>query len=479
MKLIAYALVLGVAAALCPPAGAAILSTDGRGQVLLYPYYTVRGGTDTVITLANTTVAGKALKLRFREGRNGRPVLNLNLYLGPYDVWAAAVTQNSAGDPILRFFDSSCTVPVPAASASVPGAMELAFGNAAYVGYDRAGSGLERAREGYVEVLEMGRINPGFSLRSATGSIDFHEAVLVSPPRCDAVAAAWDTAGAFLTFGGAELTLPTGGLMGSGTLINVAQGTDYAYAPVVLSAVLANKNHTHPDSAGPGLNDAVPGSRVVAGDAVQYGTWSRGVDAVSATLLHYAVWNDYYTAPELNAATDVVLTFPTKPYYVALESDAGTGTQPPFTAPFDTLAPAGPGATGPLLADGSSVGACEPVDIARYGERGDPLSRSDFPGDQRPPEPAALCWTANVITFGEVLQSDNAVPIGSHPTSRDGRIQVMLNAAGQQLTSNEGQRYLGLPVIGFAVHRYVNGNVGGVLSNYGGAIAHRYETVVQ
>jgi hypothetical protein len=39
-----------------------------------------------------------------------------------------------------------------------------------------------------------------------------------------------------------------------------------------------------------------------------------------------------------------------------------------------------------------------------------------------------------------------------------------------------GPAYIGLPVTGFAVEKYVNGNVGGVLSNYGGSFIHKYSS---
>jgi hypothetical protein len=482
MKAEALALTLIAAVTLSQQAAGVSLSTDGRGQVLLFPYYTVQGTYDTAITLINASGAGKAVKLRFREGRNGRPVLDLNLYLSGRDAWAAAITEDSAGEPILRVFDTSCTVPTLAASDSAPGAREIAFSNAAYANYDRAGSGLDRAREGYLEVLEMGVINPDFNLPTGSGSIPFGEAVIHGssgvPLNCAAVAAGWGAGGAFLTSNGAELTPPTGGLMGSGTLISVTQGTDYSYEPTALAAVFGNKSHTAPGSVSPSLNDAIGSSLVVLEDVAMRSTWANGVDAMSALLMHNSMFNEYFTAPELNAATDLVLTFPTKPFYVALESNTGSATLPPFTVRFDDLAPVGPGATGPLLDDGTSSGACEPVDITRYSRNGGLNSPPDFESPL-PPEPGALCWTANIITLGNVLDSVNAVAIDSHPLSRDGWIRVSFGFSGRTLISGEGHQFIGLPVIGFAVHKYVNGNVGGVLSNYGGAFGHKYETVIQ
>ena len=62
-------------------AQAANLSSDGTGQVLLFPYYTVQGNNETLLTIVNTTDKGKAVKVRFREAFNSREVLGFNLYL--------------------------------------------------------------------------------------------------------------------------------------------------------------------------------------------------------------------------------------------------------------------------------------------------------------------------------------------------------------------------------------------------------------
>src|SRR5882757_1736640 len=77
-------------------ANAVDLNPDGLGQVLIYPYYTVNGGQDTLFSVVNTDpVNGKAVKVRFLEGYNSREVLDFNLYLSPNDVWTARVSQTA------------------------------------------------------------------------------------------------------------------------------------------------------------------------------------------------------------------------------------------------------------------------------------------------------------------------------------------------------------------------------------------------
>src|SRR5437016_5272400 len=55
------------------------VNPDGRGQVLIYPYYTTRAdgagnAYGTLISVVNPTPVGKSLKVRFLEGRNSRSV---------------------------------------------------------------------------------------------------------------------------------------------------------------------------------------------------------------------------------------------------------------------------------------------------------------------------------------------------------------------------------------------------------------------
>src|SRR5689334_13250941 len=72
------------------------LSLDGRGEVLLYPYYTTRTDATgnafaTLVAVVNTTPSAKAVRVRFLEGKNSRYVVDFNLFLSPFDVWTAAV----------------------------------------------------------------------------------------------------------------------------------------------------------------------------------------------------------------------------------------------------------------------------------------------------------------------------------------------------------------------------------------------------
>ena len=469
-------------------AQAVSLSADGTGQALIYPYYTVQGTQDTLFSVQGGS-SSKALKVRFFEGRNGSVALNFNLYLAKFTTWTAAVTRDAAGNPVLRTFDPACTVPRFGAS-SIAGATEIAFTNANYAGYDMAGSGLDRAREGHFEIIEMGNINESFMMpypKTFGGAITpFDLGYETANPNfdCSAVASAWDKWGIFLNSTGHELLAPTGGLQGHAFIINVPRSTEYSYDPVALSGVFTNARHTAAGDTRPNLGDADPTSLVVANGIARQSTWSTGIDAVSAVLTHSQISNEYVGPPTASApvSTDVIVTFPTKSYYVVRESDTGLSTRPPFTAKFNTA----DATTGIPLADGASRGACEFAYEDRRGRGGLFNSYSGFifpewPGPW-PYDPNVLCWQANVVSIGNVLDSPtatNLANLGSYNKTTSGTIRFQFYVSADSrpsLTSLEGHQYPGLPVVGFAAQQRINGNLGGLLANYGGTSAHKYVT---
>ena len=104
------------------------INPEGICQVLIYPYYTVRAGWTTLLSIVNNDSAnGKAIKLRFLEGKNGALVASLNIFLAPSDVWIGAVLPGSGNDapPQLASNDKSCTFPSLRTGAA--GASNLAF----------------------------------------------------------------------------------------------------------------------------------------------------------------------------------------------------------------------------------------------------------------------------------------------------------------------------------------------------------------
>src|SRR6266540_6068057 len=65
-------------------ATAVSLGSDGLGQALIFPYYTVQSASgnafNTYLSVVNHAADAKAIRVRFREGRLSREVLAFNLF---------------------------------------------------------------------------------------------------------------------------------------------------------------------------------------------------------------------------------------------------------------------------------------------------------------------------------------------------------------------------------------------------------------
>src|SRR6266496_1512861 len=275
------------------------LNPDGLGQVLIYPYYTTNSVSGnsyaSLLSVVNSTASTKAVKVRFLEGKNSREVLDFNLYLSMKDVWTTAVIPDSGGGARIVTADKSCTIP------AIPSAGVL-FRNAQYTA-DGAGSGLDRSREGYVEIIEMA----SYSDTSTTTDNVTHVAGV--PPGC---AKQTDALGL------SEALPPTGGLMGGITLINVNAGSAYTEDAVALDRYSIFQLYTGAGVTTPDLTQATPPvSIVVANNTVYQSTWAPGPDPVSALLMHDHVYNEYVLDAATKSGTDWVVTMPTKRFYVA------------------------------------------------------------------------------------------------------------------------------------------------------------------
>jgi hypothetical protein len=154
-----YLAVAGVSALGAGSASAVTLNADGLGQVLLVPVlHGSRGVCRQRVQLAavgrQLDAVGEGVKVRFLEGKNSREVLDFNLYLSHHDVWVAAIIPTADGAGIVTP-DNSCTDPAVSQDENNP----TTFVNFAYVGStadDPANDDLDRTREGYVEIIEMG-----------------------------------------------------------------------------------------------------------------------------------------------------------------------------------------------------------------------------------------------------------------------------------------------------------------------------------
>lgn len=518
-------LVTAMAAAVVGVAGMANLSNavnvnpDGSGQVLLYPYYTVEAGNDTLISVVNTTNEVKAVKVRFLEQQNSRDVLDFHLYLSPFDVWTAAVRTNPAGDvrdgfPILTTSDTSCTVPDIRTN---PLLQQLPNGQrfVEFSPLQMGGRPPADARAGYIEVIEMGVVSNVVNPTFLPASWATHGANGV-PASCASLVSAWSNGGVWAGQNGQPLAAPlnllgqtgvgapTGGLFGGGSIINVEQGRMISYNAKALSGFLINGTgnlHNPPANIFPNLNsianaNPVQFAQVFANGQLFTSEYRIGadifadgqrIDAVSATMMTDRVVNEFAFGLGGTFQSEWVVTFPTKRFY----TDVAVNGEPAAFRPFSRHSSNAPGANT----------LCEEVAFTIR-------DREEFRVPQvffSPNLPPSLCSEASVVNFEEmpagsgfVLPPLAATPVLGARTGPRHALRVGIaggvnagwaemsmvtanNAARRQLrTSVDGDVYSGLPAIGFWVLGVTNNDVGsGIRAFYSGAFDHRYNKTCQ
>ena len=474
-----YAALAGVSALGVTGAAQAVsVNPDGLGQALIYPYYTVRDKVagqpfTSLLSVVNSTTSAKAVKVRFLEGKNSREVLDFNLYLSRKDVWVAAIIPTATGAGIYTP-DVSCTTPVVSADPTNP----TLFVNYAYTGSaaDNADTSLDRTREGYVEIIEMGNILAGTTTEDAVTHV-------AGVPPCDDFSSA-----------SADTVAGNGGLFGNMTLINVLAGEDYGVEAVALDGFSTQALWATPGSVEPTLARVNPRVSVVTTGNNTYVTdWSTtpdAVDAVSAVLMHNNVYNEFVLETVTKSGTDWVATMPTKRFYVP----TGSGNNPGrlFQRNFN-----------------GNSGSCDDVSVTQYDREERSIS---VPGSFSPPPPVnvdAICWEANVITLnntnvlgsrnlaniptsfqsgwlglafsGSATAASGSVPAGKHVLV--GGASTVFNTGTGTTSALTATTFTGLPVIGFAAISFANGTIAGaggsVLSNYGGAFLHKQTRSIQ
>jgi hypothetical protein len=490
------ALHLALAAAL--PASAVTLNPDGTGQALIYPYYTAQStGNDafnafnTYISVVNHTADAKAVRLRFREGRLGKSVLDMNVYLSPNDVWTGAVVPFGTGTRLVST-DSSCTEPRFAIELAPGSPPFIDFRNDAFSGSndDGAGAGLDRTREGFVEIIEMA------TLTGASATAVTHNSSGV-PSNCGAVAG-WSP----------TVAAPSGGLSGTLTLINVANGTDFDVNAEALDALATRPFFRLPGDPYPDFNAAeIDAVSIVQGSAATYrSTWTRPVDAVSAVLMRDRATAEYVLDSATASLTDMVMTFPTRSFYVTPSS---------VTAPFN----ASPQWSANCATSGSSRFG-EALTLRFFNrEEASAFASGIDPGEGLPipPRPAA-CAAASVSTIrnlslahmprdvgatpalgsitgglaGEGIAAGPAIFVTPNTRFSNGWIDFRMPSNARMVSTAQSSRvvhasgtqflsahtFLGLPFVGFSARVFRNGTLrcdaGACQGNYGGAFPFKY-----
>ena len=428
------------------------VSADGLGQVLIYPYYTVKNDPNgnsynTLMSVVNTTSSTKAVKVRFREGKNSVEVLDFNVFLSPFDVWTAAITPGPVINPgggqgggHISTTDKSCTIPTfPAAGVDFR-----------TITLESNDNGVARTAEGYFEIFEMADYVQG----SIVAVNSTHSNGV--PLDCSKVTDA--TAGIV-----ADQLPPGGGLFGSEIILSPAGGGAYSPSATALDNFNNIPAYFNTGSTSPTYANANPAiSSTISGSKLYQTTWPVAglgrTNAVTAVLMANAITNEYVLDAGSKSQTSWIATFPTKFSYV------NPGVNAPFTSTYI-----------------SKVGACENFyGVVFNREEGSPqiITNTDFSPQPGPSAGPTMCWEAQSIGFGtsNVFGSSNhaniatpftngwatlgfnsvAVP-NEHALAAPAGATTIVDLTGAAAPLlGQTATYFGLPVIGFAAETFNN-----------------------
>jgi hypothetical protein len=387
------------------------ISPVGHGEVLIFPYYTVRNDFNATYSIVNTTAQAKALKVRFHSGDQGSLVLGFNVYLAPYDVWTGALTPTTStipdhiGEPSVMHLsnDQSCApFLIKAGQEFLPFALP-------------PGDSLESATEGYLEVIEMGQVTGNSAAALVTGGDG-------TPSSCSTISGAWESNGYWQLDPSVDISDPAGGLIGSINLINVAEGLSVAHDALALDSFWQSAGlHTEPANIFPNLENAAPQSIINTDQGLVTLDWLTGYQAVSAALMSHSVTNQFDLLEQLAARTEWVLSFPTKRHHTESEFS--------LTQPFSGF--------------GGQI--CEQASVEVFDQRTRTLPLSAI----------SMCSTVAVIEFIKGDETANqttailgsmqndAVPTFTDSTSSSGWARLTANGGTQALTNATGKVLLG------------------------------------
>ena len=482
------------------------ISPNGTGQVLLFPYYTVRNGFSTLVSVTNTQNNTKAVKVRFLEGMNGREVSGFNLFLAPNDTWTGVVVETQNGARIVTN-DNSCVAPSDlfTETRQISGTVQSfnEFINFRFTGSvqdNPAFSSLDRTREGYFEILEMGLIDPTLSATAAqiVGFVKPADVDRAGTTNCAAVDrfdSSSGTQGAirFPNTGAALMAPPSGGLKGRASLINAATGANYSFAPTALDGWSSQVAYSPAgDAGGTILSDAFPTSSMVTTPmGVVIARWANGRDAVSAALMRESLLNEFVLDTGTVSQTDWLVTLPTKRFYTdPIYGNTISSVRAPFSGAFSS-----DGTTGCDGGVGEGFqgkgGAAEDPAIrgekhgSEFAELDDDVAGTLFDQDAAGfyevyLYTAASTSKASALTspaFSGSTQGPNgrATFIFSRPQQQLTPLSaVLISPSGVQTTISG--KHIGLPMIGVMLHNYKNADV---LSRYGGVVEHAYSVRVE
>lgn len=309
------------------------VSPNGKGDVMIFPFYTAMGDNWTEFAIHNGANHSKALDLKVREGLGGNTAIGFHIYLAAGETFRGAVrsAQFNANVAAIGGRDDVCTVPELASYFVYEDAGLFGYQEMFSYSYEATDSfaGRERTLSGSIEVIEMGQ----WPAQSGV----FWDADNISD--CQWLVHAWSIIGGVpgewrADPGAHALDWQAGGLSGA-SVIHTSQNGDIAIAPIVLKGFAKRQKpaeyHVEPGGKGdepwpaPNLRNGTNlftaprfGSEVMSARS--------GLQAVAALL---AVTEARVSEPSLAAMPEtqtMVVSFPTK--YLHTEATAESPTSP-------------------------------------------------------------------------------------------------------------------------------------------------------
>lgn len=520
--------VAGALGGVAASANAALyVQEDGVGHMLVVPYFTVQNGANTLINIVNTNqTTGKAVKVRFRSALDSDDIFDFQVFLSPGDVWTGSVSQAASGKAQMATTDKSCTRPSSVNQEFVTARLQATS----------TVSVEEQTREGYVEIFEMADIIKDAQATSTSTSDQATSLYYqtkhvngVAPCNANVLAGVGTVASLY-----EDLTAPTGDLLANWTIINVPQAAAYGGGATAIKASTTTRVVYWDQNAVAvsAVNDtAAAGARLGAdGSSTQVAGWSAdGVlisdygasgtfyaaanydfpdmstpyetattsaaaqaDALSSALMTASLTNEYLTSSTVGAATDWVISMPTRRYHVAGRGTSSDGVSTSTTGyydPTDKLGPTGPFSNSSskvfveYAADGRS--ACVKLSSGAYKyynrEEGTPGSAPTVdvisPNTVADVPAVRLCGEVTVVGVNGA-SSASSVLAGhvayTNVTFDSGYVEGWARLDLSKQSDGAASPWSGLPVIGQAfikaVHPQVAAGTSGV---FGGNWKHR------
>jgi hypothetical protein len=503
---------------------------SGIGHQLILPYFTTQDGNATLINLTNTDQTnGKAVKVRFRSAVDSDNIFDFQVFLSPGDVWSAAITQGADGRAQLSTTDKSCTLPANVNQSFVTTRL------ASYTGPDAVVHDInEQTREGYVEVINMAdipqylddpatagysastNVNPLYTaIKHVSGVAPCTQATLLGIEAAggEVTAPAVAGFGASSYTGTQQVIAPSTGLMGHWIIINVPQTRTFSgpFAAIKASAqtmvVYAGQTSgvraaTHaaasPFTVFPSfvannifpnlrltedavlLNHAQTGVAVSDNDFPDLSTpYEPGVTLLPGTqaanlsqaMARQRMINEVLTDPDINAATDWVISMPTRRYHVSGRNEdygvVSDGKGYPATESIDGIAG---GVTAPFTSQVAYLsgghGSCLNVGDPVYYDREDWHEGGSGVVIIQPPN-IGQCGGVSIYSWNNSVANKSST-LGATATVSN-KSMGSLTAGWVNLPTWD------IPILGSAFIKAYNASAtAGVSGNYGAVFPHNY-----